>query len=153
MSLCIVCRSIPFRRLLAGEGEAVANGGFRFNAVGRTSPPLLLSSIPWNQRRSTVSDMASRAESCRICAIILRMVIEEWGWSSKDYNSMSLEERITAIPWHMIWIELPKAFGLYKNISISLGTVIHPTTYWLELNLVKTFGNFYYMEHEDTETD
>jgi hypothetical protein len=63
MSLCNVCKSILFRKIITGNEEAIVNDGFRFNLAGRTS--LRFSNyLSWKTRRCTIPELISRAKTC-----------------------------------------------------------------------------------------
>lgn len=148
MSLCTVCRSMPFRKLIAGEHEVVVNDGFKFNAAGRISSTFL-HDVPWNRRRCTVSELVSRAKTCRLCAIILRKIKEE-RWIVVDGNMVEWEEAKTSISRNlMVWLQLPRKNDIFKCFRISLGTPRQRKTNWLDLDLRKTFGNFHYTKTQD----
>lgn len=131
MSLCIVCKSIPFRKIINRDEEAIVNDGFRFNLVGRTSPGDYDDSR-WNQRRCAVSELVSRAKTCRLCEFLL-LSIKKTTWVSWDpKESMTWEEAKTSIsPNLMIWIDLFVHQEINPSFFISLGN-LHEQRTWQE---------------------
>jgi hypothetical protein len=146
MSLCIVCKSIPFRKIINRDEKAIMNDGFRFNSVGRTSP-MFSDHLSWNERLCTVSELMSRAETCRLCANILSE-IKEHKWQMFYENLLRLltwDEAKTAIPRDlMIWIVL-LAHPYYRpSFRICLGNSRERKTRELVLDFRKSLSKSHY---------
>lgn len=148
MSLCNVCRSIPFRKVITREkhDHTLERAGFRFNAVGRTSS-IPNDNLPWNERRCTIAEMVSRAKTCPLCAYIL-LKINQTSWCTtweRGRNSFTLETIETVVPQNpMVWMRLPSATESHKPFRIALGTphcVV--TSSWLLVYIRLLFGNFH----------
>lgn len=156
MSLCNVCRSVPFRKLINSGREAVEDDGFRFNLVGRTSPRFS-DHLPWDQRRCTVPELVSRAKTCRLCAnILLRTKEHEWcmGREWETPRLLTWEEAKAAIPRNpMIWMVLYPHKHLNWVYNIALGDPHRKEILGLTFKLVKTFGKFHYTKHDKAKPD
>lgn len=152
MSLCNVCRFIPFRKLIDDDVGGIVNDGFRFNSVGRTSPRFS-DDLLWNRRRCTVSELESRAKTCRLCAdILLRM--KEHKWHKLNEIPLTWEEVKTDIPRNlMIYMYLYTHVSPDWNFCICLGRPRYILTHPLRFNFVKTYGKYHCMEHDDTKSD
>ena len=157
MSLCNVCRSIPFRKLINSGEAAVEEDGFKFNLVERTSPRFS-DHLPWNERRCTISELVSRAKTCRLCAKFLSR-IEQHRWvecsdGSRKSSIWAWEEAKTAISRNlMIWVALYPYEHHTWAYNIELGDPHRSKTLPLSFNLVKTLGKFHYPRYDDTKPD
>jgi hypothetical protein len=141
MSLCIVCRSIPFRKLITRGAEAVVNDGFRFNAAGRTSSTAS-DDMSWNMRRCTVPEIVSRAKTCPLCANILLTARNHRWFLLAEGKYIRWEEAKAAISRNlMVWMELPDWGSRCDRFQFSLGSPRRSKTFWLEFELRKTVGN------------
>lgn len=141
MSLCETCRSIPFRKLIAGDADALRNAGFRFNEAGRT-PSAFLDELCWNERRCAVTEIACLAKTCSLCAFILMTVKHHrWILVSTD-KAVGWKKIKTLVPQSLtVWMELSNDHYGYPYLSISLGTASREATDWLNFTLRKSFGN------------
>lgn len=140
MSLCEICRSIPFRKIFNNDEEAIANDGFRFNSIGRTSLSFS-DDLPWNKRRCTVSELVSRAKSCPFCEHVL-LNVKDATWARRDMiESMAWEEAKTTISRNlMIWMHLFRSVDRGTRFSISLGNPHRSETRALILDLRKSLS-------------
>jgi hypothetical protein len=148
MSLCNVCKSIPFRKIIDRDRDAIVNDGFRFNSIGRTSP-MFSDRRPWYERRCTVSELVCRAKICRLCEFVL-LSIQDATWIRHDkprnmVEPMTWEEAKTSISQNlMIWMLLIVVPYHNLGFSISLGSPREGMTRTLELDFRKSPGKSYY---------
>jgi hypothetical protein len=141
MSLCIVCKSIPFRKLTTSGPEVVANDGFRFNAAGRTSSAASVD-MAWNERRYTISEIVSRTKTCPLCANILLLAKNHRWYHTYRQKFIGWEEANAAISRNlMVRTKLFVQKSNYCRLGISLGNPRRSETFWLELDIRKTLGN------------
>jgi hypothetical protein len=144
MSLCNVCKYIPFRNIIDHDGEAIENDGFRFNSIGRTSPTFS-DHLPWNMRRCTVLELVSRAKTCRLCEFIL-LIVKDTTWVNGDtIESVTWEEAKTTISRNlMIRMALVAIQGYNPGILISLDSPHEEKTQSLVLEFRKSLGKSHY---------
>jgi len=149
MSLCNVCSSIPFRKLITPESAAAGvEDDFIFNAAGR-APSVAWDDLAWNERRCTIAEVVSRAKTCPLCAYMLLLIKQErWELCERDIF-FEWEEVKNYIPRNlMVWLKLCKKDYSYSRLEISIGNPRRRVTTGLSLFLRFTFGNP--NSHQDT---
>ena len=146
MSLCNVCRSIPFRKFITTDlsrcPETTEPDGFNFNAAGRTSRAAS-NQFPWQDRRCTFAEILSRAKTCSLCAYILVLIRQKrWEKLWERGTFFAWEEVKDVIPRNlMVYLGLPSLNHVSSGLEIQLGTPRRRETLALILYLRSTLGN------------
>jgi len=146
MSLCNVCSSIPFRKLITQESAAAAvEDDFKFNAAGRT-PSVAWAELGWTERRCTIAEIVSRAKTCSFCSYILLMMRQH------TWQLYTMLQQTQMVAWDdvktyiarnvMVWLSLPRPGSAFTCFKVFLGNPHDRITLGLELQLRLDYGNF-----------
>ena len=144
MSLCNVCSSISFRKLITPGSAADVEDHVKFNAAGRTRSVAPENST-WGERRCTIAEIVSRAKTCSLCSYILLMM-RQHTWrllftGSQQDQMVAWEDVKTYIPRNvMVWMNLPRPVSAFMSLKVFLGNPRRRETRGLELQFRLDYG-------------